>query len=71
MPEAWTGALIGKMHNNSVRYEDIAQKLGVSKSYVSMVLNGTRKPKKAKERFMQAYQEVMEEKYEQQVDSYH
>ena len=25
MPEAWTGRLIGKMHNNDISYEDVAK----------------------------------------------
>lgn len=35
MPEAWTGRLIGKMHNNDISYEDVAKKLGYGKSYAA------------------------------------
>lgn len=44
MPEEWTGDLIGKMHNNRVTYDDVAKEMGVTKCYVSMILNGRRKP---------------------------
>nr|DAG49781.1 MAG TPA: regulatory protein/DNA complex-sensing repressor [Caudoviricetes sp.] len=44
MPEEWTGELIGKMHNNRVTYDDVAKEMGVTKCYVSMILNGRRKP---------------------------
>lgn len=55
MPEAWTGELVGKMHNEHVTYDDLANMLGVGKSYISMVLNGSRNPKDAKERFEKAF----------------
>lgn len=64
MPEKWTGQLIGKMHNSRVTYDEIARKLGVGKSYVSMVLNGARSPKDAKQRFNTAYEEIIAEREE-------
>lgn len=60
MPEKWTGVLIGKMHNARVTYEDIANELGVSKAYICMILNGARKPPKAKERLNEAFVRVTE-----------
>ena len=59
MPEVWTGKLIGKMHNNKVTYEDLAAELGVTKSYISMILNGTRKPDGIRQRLEQAYEDVL------------
>lgn len=44
MPEAWTGNLIGRMHNKGVTYDELADEMGVTKSYISMILNGKRKP---------------------------
>lgn len=64
MPEKWTGQLIGKMHNSRVTYDEIARKLGVGKAYVSMVLNGARSPKDAKQRFNAAYEAVIAERKE-------
>lgn len=40
MPDAWTGLLVGKMHNKKITYGMLASRLGVTKGYVSMVLNG-------------------------------
>ena len=54
MPETWTGRLIGKMHNNNITQGDVAKELGVSRGYVSMVLNGVRKPKDARKRMEDA-----------------
>lgn len=44
MPEAWTGRLVGKMHNKGITYEDLAAEIGCTKAYISMILNGRRKP---------------------------
>ena len=50
MPEAWTGRLIGKMHNKNVTYDELAEEMGVTKAYISMILNGKRKPPGIKKR---------------------
>ena len=44
MPEKWTGALIGKMHNNNIKQVELANKLGLTNAYVGMILRGERKP---------------------------
>ena len=59
MPEKWTGRLIGQMHNNGVYNVDIAKELGVSKSYVGMILNGKRNPCGARERLEAAYKSIL------------
>lgn len=60
MPEKWTGVLVGKMHNAGVSYTEIAEQMGVTKEYVSMILNGKRKPPRAKERLNGAFSAVLE-----------
>ena len=62
MPEKWTGALIGKMHNEKITYEDVAKKIGVTKAYISMVLNGSRKPSGIQERLEIAVDEIIAER---------
>lgn len=47
MPETWTGNLIGRMHNKGITYDDLAEEMGVGKAYISMILNGKRKPPRA------------------------
>ena len=44
MPEIWTGNLIGDMHNKDITYEDLAAEMGITKNYISMILNGKRNP---------------------------
>ena len=62
MKEPWTGDLIGKMHNNDVTYDELATELGVTKAYVSMILNGSRAPADAKERLQAAFDHVLEKR---------
>ena len=59
MPDTWTGILIGKMHNKGVTYDALAAQLGVTKGYVSMVLNGARKPTNARQRFNEAFNAIV------------
>lgn len=60
MPEKWTGDLIGRMHNERVTLEELGKEMGIKKSYVSMILNGTRKPAGAKERFEDAFERIVQ-----------
>lgn len=62
MPEKWTGRLIGQMHNEKVTYDDLAKELGVTKSYISMILNGARKPEGARERMESAVAAIVQRK---------
>lgn len=59
MKANWTGDLIGKMHVQEVTYDELAEELGVGKSYVSMILNGRRNPPEAKERLQAAFDRVL------------
>ena len=62
MNEKWTGVLVGKMHNERVTLQDIADEMNVTKSYISMILNGSRKPKGIKERLEEAFNSVVEKR---------
>ena len=59
MPEVWTGNLIGDMHNNGITYDDLAAEMGVTKAYISMILNGKRKPDGIKERMEIAFDNII------------
>lgn len=59
MPEAWTGNLVGAMHNAKVTYDDLAAEMGCTKSYVSRLLNCSRTPKNAQERCEGAFEAIM------------
>ena len=51
MTKKWTGNLVGLMHDHKISKTDLAAEIGVSREYVSMVLNEHRKPAGAQEQF--------------------
>lgn len=59
MPEKWTGNLVGRMHNERITYEELGAELGVTKAYVSMILNGRKKPKDAQSRLENALNAIL------------
>jgi len=64
LPKDWTGELVGLMHCNHITGLQLAEKLGVTNRYVSMVLNGHRDPQGAEARFREAVTEIIEERKE-------
>lgn len=60
MPEKWTGELVGKMHNQRVHAYELAEELGCSKSYISMILRGERTPVDAENKLYAAFYRVLE-----------
>lgn len=60
LPEKWTGRLIGRMHNERITYDQLAAELGVTKSYVCMILNGKRKPPNIRARMEAAIDKIVE-----------
>ena len=62
MVEKWTGRLVGKMHNERIRAEDIATELGVTPAYVSLILNGKRNPPDARARLEAAVNAIIEKR---------
>ena len=60
--EQWMGDAVGKMHVNKITQTQLANHLGVSGDYVSMILNGKKVPKGAKERIMGAIDEIIAQK---------
>lgn len=61
MPKKWTGDLVGLMHTNKISFQALADKLGVTNRYVSMVLNGHREPPGAEGKFLAAVNELISE----------
>ena len=62
MPEQWTGELIGKMHNCSVTYDDLAKQTGWTKGYLSMILNGSRNPADGRKTLEAAFAAILKER---------
>lgn len=61
MSKKWTGDLVGLMHDNKITQNQLAEKLGLTYQYVSMVLNGNREPNGAEERFRAALDALISE----------
>ena len=59
MPAQWTGDLVGQMHNNKITKRQLAEYMGVTPEYVSMVLNGHREPAGAEETFRSAVNAII------------
>lgn len=55
----WTGDVVGQMHKHKISKTQLAEHMGVSREYVSMVLNGHREPAGAEERFRAAVEEII------------
>lgn len=64
MPAQWTGELVGKMHIYGVSYRELADRIGCSNKWLSMVIHGHRSPKGAEQRFNAALDELIKEKEE-------
>lgn len=58
----WTGQLVGAMHNANVSARQLADYMGLTPEYVSMILNGKKTPKGAEQRFRTALQEMCADK---------
>lgn len=61
MPKKWTGNLVGLMHDHKITKTQLADHMGLSREYVSMVLNEHRVPADAEERFTQAVSELVDD----------
>ena len=66
MPEKWTGRLIGRMQNERITYEQLANEMGVNKAYISMILNGKRKPPNIQKRMETALEAIIKREREKQ-----
>ena len=62
LPKKWTGDLVGLMHDNKISKSLLAEELGVTREYVSMVLNGHRDPAGAEQKFRDAANRIIERK---------
>lgn len=59
MPEKWTGRVVGRMHVEQISTADLAREMGVTRAYVSMLLNCSKKPEGARERVEGALEKII------------
>lgn len=55
----WTGNLVGLMHDHKISKTMLADELGVTREYVSMILNEHREPAGAEDRFYEAVKNLI------------
>lgn len=65
MVELWMGEIVGQMHVMGITNRNLAEYLGCTEEYVSMVLNGKRSPKNAKQKYEQAVDEIIKNRNQQ------
>lgn len=63
--EKWIADVIGKMHVNKITQIQLAEKMGVTNNYISMILLGKKKPKDAEQRINAAIDEIIAERQTQ------
>ena len=59
MNEAWTGSIVGLLHTHKIKQAELAQEMGLTAQYVSMVLNGKKNPKDIKDRMEDAIRTIV------------
>ena len=62
----WTGNLVGLMHDHKIAKSQLAEELGVTREYVSMVLNEHRNPEGAEARFTAAAQAIIQREHQEE-----
>ena len=58
----WTGNLVGLMHDHKITKTMLAEELGVSREYVSMILNEHREPAGAECLFLDAVHSLIKKR---------
>ena len=59
MPAQWTADIIGEMHLNSIKKQQLAHELNVSLNYVGLILNGHRSPPDSEAKFRAALNQLL------------
>lgn len=60
--EIWTAEAVGKMHAHRITQIELAKHMGVTNDYISLILLGKKNPKNAKDRILQAIDEIVTER---------
>lgn len=57
--EKWIADVVGKMHINKISNKDVAKEMGVTPEYISMLLNGKKTTKTAKQDITTAINSIL------------
>ena len=58
----WIGDFVGQMHRHRVTNTQLAQEMGVTREYLSMILNGHRDPEGIEQRMKDALESIIKSK---------
>lgn len=62
MHPEWTGDIIGKLHVYGLSIKELAESMGYTHEYLSVILNGKREPKGIQEKVECAVNRLIEQK---------
>ena len=60
MAEQWTAEIVAQLHLHRITRRELADELGVTAQYVTMVLNGYKTSAGMEERMMKAIENIVE-----------
>ena len=60
MIEQWIGDFVGRMHRHRITITQLSQEMGVTREYLSMILNGHRTPTGIDKRMNDALDNLIE-----------
>ena len=60
MAEQWTAEIVAKLHLQGITRRELADELGVTAQYVTMVLNGKKSSAGMEERMTKAISDIVE-----------
>lgn len=58
----WIGDFVGRMHRHRVTITQVAQEMGVTREYLSAIMNGHREPKGIENRLNDALDSIIEKR---------
>ncbi len=62
MPKAWTGKVVGILHTQDISQGELADKMGVTEAYLSMILKSKREPPNIQKKVFEALDSLVKEK---------
>lgn len=70
MRPEWTGDVIGKLHVHGLSIKELAESMGYSYEYLSVILNGKREPTGIREKVEDAVNKLIEQRKEGENGKY-
>ena len=62
MPKEWTGEVVKQLHINGIAQKELAEEMGYTKEYMSMVLNSKREPSDVQTRIEEAISSIIKKR---------